>query len=166
MTATSLGNSRHAKVVRGACGRRRPESARSSASRAVNIHPLDAVLGVALILIGDDIDLRVCQRFLDAATEAGNTGLLVKANNQHEISKAFETISRGDERWHRGGALRGRGARGGRKAGGCVQSCSITGLVFNGEGLCSQWRRLVFSMEKARVQLRRLVFNGEGLVFN
>ena len=50
-------------------------------------------LNLALITVGEDMDMRVLQRFLDAASEAGNTALLVKAKNQEEISKAFETVS-------------------------------------------------------------------------
>ena len=69
------------------------KSDRSSADECVRIIKSTPSLNVALITVGDDIDMRVCRRFLDAATEAGNTGLLVKANNQKEIAEAFETVS-------------------------------------------------------------------------
>lgn len=63
------------------------------AAQAVKVISETPNLNVALITVGDGIDMKVCQTFLDAATNAGNISMLVRASNQQEISKAFETVS-------------------------------------------------------------------------
>jgi len=50
-------------------------------------------LNLALISVGDDVDLKVCNHFLEATTKAGNTAMLVKASDQAEIAKAFESVA-------------------------------------------------------------------------
>ena len=50
-------------------------------------------LNLALITVGNDVDLRTCQTFLDAVTNAGNTSMLVKANDAASIMAAFENVA-------------------------------------------------------------------------
>jgi len=61
--------------------------------RAVDVLSSTPGLNLALITVGDDIDMRVCKRFLDAASGAGNQSMLVKASNQKEISEAFAAVA-------------------------------------------------------------------------
>lgn len=50
-------------------------------------------LNLALITVGNDVDLRTCHTFLDAVTNAGNTSMLVKANDAASIMAAFENVA-------------------------------------------------------------------------
>ena len=69
------------------------QSARNDASEAVTIIRNTPNLNVALITIGDGINMSMCQRFLDAAKDAGNKSMLVKATNTEQIMKAFADVA-------------------------------------------------------------------------
>ena len=43
--------------------------------------------------VGDGIDMSVCKQFLQAASDAGNQSMLVKASNEKEIAAAFENVA-------------------------------------------------------------------------
>ena len=68
-------------------------SSRESIAECIKTIKNTPNLNVALITVGNEIDLRVCQQFLDAAIDAGNIGLMIQANNVEEISNAFAVVA-------------------------------------------------------------------------
>jgi hypothetical protein len=69
------------------------DSRSDSVPRAISWLKSTPNLNLAIITVGSGIDQRVCRSFLDAAEEAGNQAMLVKASNQAEIAKAFENVA-------------------------------------------------------------------------
>lgn len=68
-------------------------SSRDAASRACATIASTPNLNVAIITVGDSIDMKVTKTFLRAAEGAGNQAMLVQAKDGDEIAKAFKAVS-------------------------------------------------------------------------
>ena len=50
-------------------------------------------INLALITVGNDVDIKTCNTFLEAVTDAGGTAMLVKATDAASIAAAFQNVA-------------------------------------------------------------------------